>query len=189
MTKLEIKERFNNSFTQKYGFPASRPVDKIVDAMRSSHMDFIRQSPFCVMATADSVGHCDASPKGGLPGFVKVLNDRQLLIPDVAGNRLFQSYQNVEANPHIGLIFFIPGVDETVRINGSVSIVSGDELNQLEIELEVRNPDEKARVLQGILVDVREAYGHCPRAFTFAGLWDLDQIESNRGTPKNLNNS
>jgi len=62
-------------------------------------------------------------------------------------------------------------------------------LNQLEIELEVRNPDEKARVLQGILVDVREAYGHCPRAFTFAGLWDLDQIESNRGTPKNLNNS
>ncbi len=188
MTKLDIKERFNNSFTQKFGFPASRPVDKIVDILRPSHMDFIRQSPFCVMATADSAGHCDASPKGGLPGFVKVLNDRQLLIPDVAGNRLFQSYQNLEENHHIGLIFFIPGIDETVRINGSVNIVSNDEFNQLEIKLEVKNPDEKAKVLQGILVNVDEAYGHCPRAFTFAGLWDLDQIESNRGNTKELNN-
>ena len=127
------------------------------------------------------MGRCDASPKGGLPGFVKVLNNRQVLIPDVAGNKLFQSYQNTSENPHIGLIFFIPGVNETVRINGSVKIVSEQELKRLEIELEVQNPDEKAKVLQGMLVTIAEAYGHCPRAFTFAALWDPDQIAANSG--------
>ena len=151
-TDKDIKENFDNSFTRKFGFPVRRPVDKIVDELRDTHIEFIQQSPFCVMATADTSGRCDASPKGGLPGFVKVLNTRQILIPDVAGNRLFQSYQNTSENPHIGLIFFIPGVNETVRINGSVEIVSDQELKELEIALEVQNPDEKAKVLQGMLI-------------------------------------
>ena len=139
------------------------------------------------MATADLDGSCDASPKGGLPGFVKVLDERHLLLPDVAGNRLFQSYQNVEANPHIGLVFFIPGINETVRVNGTASIVSGEQLKEMEIALEVRNPDENAKVLQGLLIEVEESYGHCPRAFFFANLWDTSQINSNRGVPKKLN--
>jgi predicted pyridoxine 5'-phosphate oxidase superfamily flavin-nucleotide-binding protein len=84
---------------------------------------FIRQPPFVVLATSNASGHCDASPKGGKPGFVKVLDDRHLLIPDVAGNRLFQSYENVSSNPHVGLIFFIPGLDSTARVNGRVEIV------------------------------------------------------------------
>ena len=186
-TDKDIKENFDNSFTRKFGFPVRRPVDKIVDELRDTHIEFIQQSPFCVMATADTSGRCDASPKGGLPGFVKVLNTRQILIPDVAGNRLFQSYQNTSENPHIGLIFFIPGVNETVRINGSVEIVSDQELKELEIALEVQNPDEKAKVLQGMLITIDEAYGHSPRAFTFADLWDKDQIDENSGTPKKLN--
>ena len=186
-TDKDIKKNFDNSFTRKFGFPVRRPVDKIVDELRDTHIEFIQQSPFCVMATADTSGRCDASPKGGLPGFVKVLNTRQILIPDVAGNRLFQSYQNTSENPHIGLIFFIPGVNETVRINGSVEIVSDQKLKELEIALEVQNPDEKAKVLQGMLITIDEAYGHCPRAFTFADLWDKDQIDENSGTPKKLN--
>jgi len=106
MATSNTQTRFDNNFTRKFGFPKERPAGKVVESLRQSHMDFISQSPFCVMATADLAGSCDASPKGGLPGFVKILDERHLLFPDVAGNRLFQSYQNVEANPHIGLVFF-----------------------------------------------------------------------------------
>ena len=187
MATSNTQTRFDNNFTRKFGFPKERPAGKVVESLRQSHMDFISQSPFCVMATADLAGSCDDSPKGGLPGFVKILDERHLLFPDVAGNRLFQSYQNVEANPHIGLVFFIPGINETVRVNGTASIVSGEQLKEMEIALEVRNPDENAKVLQGLLVEVEESYGHCPRAFSFANLWDTAQINSNRGIPKKLN--
>ena len=83
-TDEDIKEKFDNYFTRKFGFPMRRPVDKIMDELRPTHIEFIQQSPFCVMATSDTTGRCDASPKGGLPGFIKVLNTRQILIPDVA---------------------------------------------------------------------------------------------------------
>ena len=73
------------------------------------------------MATCSPEGRCDASPKGGHPGFVRILDDRHLLVPDVAGNKLFQSYQNMDQNAHVGLIFFIPGISEVVRVNGTYS--------------------------------------------------------------------
>ena len=80
------------------------------------------------MATSNGQGDCDASPKGGMPGFVKVLNDKQLFIPDVAGNKLFHGYGNIETNPKAGFIFFIPGHNQTVRVNGKVRVVDGPEL-------------------------------------------------------------
>ncbi len=133
------------------------------------------------MATSSAKGDCDASPKGGMPGFVKVLNDKQLFIPDVAGNKLFHGYSNVETNPQVGLVFFIPGHNNTVRINGRVRVIDRAELNGTK--LEVFNPDEKAEVLQGLLLDVDESYSHCPRALKFSRLWDVDEISKNIAMP------
>ena len=187
MAQTEIEERFDNSFTEKFGFPKSGAANKVVESLRESHIAFIKEAPFMVMATSDSSGKCDASPKGGLPGFVKVLDENTLLLPDVAGNKLFQSYQNIQTNPNIGLIFFIPGLNETLRVNGGAKVISDEDVVDLKLQLEVSNPDEEAKILQGVLVDVEEAYGHCPRAFSFSSLWDIDQINRNKGGVAKLN--
>ena len=112
--------------------------------------------------------------EGRTPGFVKILNDRQLFIPDVAGNKLFHGYGNIESNPKVGLVFFIPGHNQTVRVNGGVRVIDGAELQN--VKLEVHDPDEKAQVLQGLLLDVEESYSHCPRALKFSKLWDVGEI-------------
>ena len=187
MVKNETEKQAENSFTQKFGFPKVTTVDKIVDKLRDSHIQFIKESPFLVMATSDSDGKCDASPKGGMPGFVKVLDEKTLLLPDIAGNKLFQSYQNIQSNTYIGLIFFIPGLDETLRINGRVRIVSEEELENLNMELKVFNPDENSKILQGMIIEIEESYGHCPRAFSFSSLWDVDQILEKKGEVARLN--
>ena len=170
-----------HNYQDKFGYPAEQTKAKVRPAMAPWIQDFIRHSPFCVMATSSANGDCDASPKGGTPGFVKILNDKQLFIPDVAGNKLFHGYSNVESNPRVGLVFFIPGHNNTVRINGRVTIVDRSELNCAE--LEVFDPDEKAEVLQGLLLEVEEAYSHCPRALKFSRLWDVEQIAKNVAAP------
>ena len=180
---VDIRTEFDNRFTRQFGLPKERPATKAKGHMPDNLRGFIRKSPFLVMATSDAQGRCDASPKGGLPGFVKVLDDTHLLIPDVAGNKLFQSYINISDNPHIGLIFFVPGVGHTVRVNGSAEIVSKEELQRREIGLEVQNPDDNSKVLQGIVVEVEEAYSHCPRASAFSELWNEDTIQANKALP------
>jgi PPOX class probable FMN-dependent enzyme len=167
---------FDNRFTQTFGGPIERVKTKIRDYLNEPIKAFIAESPFLVMSTSDSQGRCDASPKGGMPGFVRILDDRHLLIPDVAGNRLFQSYLNMDANPHIGLIFLIPGISEVVRVNGRVTIVSRDSLDHHEVEHSMYNPDGDRAVQQGIVVEVEESYTHCPRALNYAGLWDTEVI-------------
>jgi predicted pyridoxine 5'-phosphate oxidase superfamily flavin-nucleotide-binding protein len=170
-----------NKYQDKFEHPADRTRGKVRPYMAAWIQDFIRQSPFCVVATSSAGGDCDASPKGGKPGFVKVLNDRQLFIPDVAGNKLFHGYQNIETNPKAGLVFFIPGHNSTVRVNGTVRVMDASELQ--DVRLEVHNPDERAKVLQGLLLDVEEAYSHCPRALRFANLWDTDTIAKHIAEP------
>ena len=179
----EIATAFDNKFTRQFGLPKERPATKVKDILQDAHADFVQRSPFFVMATSGASGSCDASPKGGLPGFVKVLDESRLLIPDVAGNRLFQSYLNIDENPHIGLIFFIPGVGETLRVNGRATMVSKEALGRLEVKLEVQNPDDNSKVLQGLIVEVEEVYGHCPRALSFGDIWNEDRIRENR-TPR-----
>jgi PPOX class probable FMN-dependent enzyme len=141
---------------------------------------FIEHAPFAVMASSNANGDCDASPKGGRPGFVKVIDDRTLLIPDVGGNRLFQSYQNFESNPKAGFLFMIPGMDVTVRVNGRVSVVEPDDLARRGVVPEIRNPDGNSNLVQGLLLEIDEAYFHCPRSFQFAELWNSETIEANR---------
>jgi PPOX class probable FMN-dependent enzyme len=168
---------FDNRFTKAFGVPIERIRTKVKDHLPEPIQAFIAESPFFVMSTSDRQGRCDASPKGGEPGFVRILDDRHLLIPDVAGNKLFQSYLNMDANPHVGLIFFIPGISEVVRVNGRVTIVSRETLDRYQVERSMYNPDGDRAVQQGIVVEVEEAYTHCPRALNYSRLWDVEEIE------------
>jgi len=170
-------------FNEAFGPSSERAVAKLKSHLTPYVQEFIRAAPFAVMATTDDEGRCDASPKGGTPGFVKVLDEKHLLFPDVAGNRLFQSYQNIADNPFIGLIFFIPGINDTVRVNGKVSIVSKEDLERQNIELSLYETDDNSKHLQGMLIEVEEAYGHCPRALKFSHLWDGEEIAKNQAAP------
>ena len=177
----------DNPFNQQFGQPNERVANKVKDALPEPVKAFIRQSPFIVMATSSREGWCDASPKGGLPGFVKILDDRHLLIPDIAGNKLFQSYLNMLENPRVGLVFFIPGCPDVARVNRTVTIVSAEEVRRREVEAAVHNPDDRTVVLQGILIEVEEAYGHCPRALNFGRVWDVERIQANGATQRIVN--
>ena len=169
-----------NRAQQQFGEPIELVVKKIFPAMPEMIQEFVRAAPFAVLSTADGEGNCDASPKGGMPGFVKVLDEHRLLLPDVAGNRLFQSYGNLESNPKAALLFMIPGCDWTVRVNGRASVVEKSDGRLAGIAPEVFEHDENTKVLQGILLEVDEAYAQCPRAFTFSRLWDVDRIGAAR---------
>lgn len=177
-------------FHEKFGTPSGKAATKVVPYMIPWVIEFIQNSPFAVMSTAGQDGSCDASPKGGKPGFITVLDEHQLLIPDIKGNRLFQSYANIDDNPHVGLVFFIPGLNYTARVNGRVRLVEREELDQMGSDIntegEVFNPDQKALTQQALLLTVDEAYAHCPRSLSFSKLWDTEQIEKNRANPPEL---
>ena len=138
---------------------------KCVDRLDKHCRDFIALSPFLVLGTADAEGHADVSPRGDPPGFVKVLDDKTLLIPDRPGNNLLDSLSNIVANPEVGLLFLIPGFDETLRVNGSAALVRDPAL------LAPLAVEGKA-VKVAIRVSVREVYLHCARSFRRARLWD-----------------
>ena len=173
---------YQNTFTSAFGFPSERAMAKVKDTLSDEIAKFIRESPFLVMATSDGEGNCDASPKGGKPGFVRVLDDRHLLVPDVAGNKLFQSYLNMEKNPHVGLVFFIPGLADVVRVNGRVSMVDRESLDGHSVEASIYNPDGDRGVQQGIVVEIEESFGHCPRALNYSDFWNLDEIQRQKDT-------
>ena len=141
---MQNDSRFNDQF----GEMSPRAKEKVKGEMSDFVQKFIAASPFAVMASADPDGNCDASPKGGKAGFVKVIDSTRLLLPDVAGNRLFQSYQNMDTNPHVGLLFMIPGINDTVRINGTISIVDKEELERQKVELELYWTDDNSKHLQ-----------------------------------------
>lgn len=168
-----------NRSQELFGSPSERSADKVRPYMVDWVQSFIQNAPFMVMATSSASGDCDASPKGGTPGFVKVLSDTRLLIPDVAGNKLFQSYENLESNPKVGLIFFIPGINSTVRVNGAIRVLRQSDPEFDALSLQVYEPDEKAKILQAILVEVQESYSQCPRALGFAKLWSTEVIGAN----------
>ena len=182
-----LPPNLDNAFNQQFGHPTERVANKVKDVLPEPVKDFIRQSPFIVMATSNREGWCDASPKGGMPGFVKILDETHLLIPDIAGNKLFQSYLNMLDNPRVGIVFFIPGCPDVARVNGKVTILSAAEVKRREVEAAVHNADDRTVVLQGILIEVEEAYGHCPRALNFGRVWDVERIQANGATQRIVN--
>ena len=117
------------------------------------------------MATTDRAGNCDLSPRGDPAGFVRILDDRTLLIPERPGNRLADSLRNMLANPHVGLLFIVPGVTDTLRVNGRATITTDTAL-LAPCAVEGKLP------LLGVLVDIDEAYTQCSKAFLRSHLWD-----------------
>ena len=136
-------------------------ADRIDDICRS----FIALSPFICIGSSDAAGRQYVSPRGDLPGFVRVLDDRTLVIPDRPGNNKIETLSNVLVNPHIGILFVIPGHEETLRINGRARISRDPNLLQA-VAVEGKPP----KCVTVIAID--EVYPHCGKAFRRARLWD-----------------
>lgn len=145
--------------------PSDLVKKKCVDRLDKNCRAFIALSPFLVLGTAGADGRADVSPRGDPPGFVKAIDDRTLLIPDRPGNNLLDSLSNIVSNPEVGLIFFIPGFDETLRVNGTATVVH-DPAALAALAIDGKPPKV------GIRVAVREVYLHCARSFRRARLWD-----------------
>lgn len=156
-----------------YAEPSARARRKCLSQLDKHCRNFIALSPLLCLGTATPAG-ADVSPRGDAPGFVQVLDDRTLLIPDRPGNNRLDSLSNMLASPQVGLLFMIPGVDETLRVNGTARIVT--ERSLLE-RCAVNGKVPKS----GILVEVREAFLHCGKALIRARLWHDDyRIERGR---------
>ena len=151
-----------------YPAPSPRVIAKARPAIDVHAKKFIGLSPFCVLATSGSDGSVDASPRGGTPGFVSVAGPNLLLMPDRSGNNRIDSFRNiVEGSGFVQLIFFVPGIDETLRVGGR-GVLSADP-GLLESMVEFGKPP---RAL--LRIDVREAYFHCGKALMRSKLWSAE---------------
>jgi PPOX class probable FMN-dependent enzyme len=146
------------------GTPGARSVLKQRKVLDEHCQAFIAHSPFVLMATANADGRCDVSPKGDAPGFVLVMDDRRLVVPERPGNRRIDSMQNLLTNPHVGLLFIVPGREETLRVNGRASITRDPTLLG-QCVASGKTP------LLAIGVEVEEAFLHCAKSFRRAQLW------------------
>ncbi|MET8685427.1 MSMEG_1061 family FMN-dependent PPOX-type flavoprotein [Streptomyces sp. NPDC004732] len=149
----------------RLGQPDAMVKDKVKDRIDDHVRHFIAHSPFLTMATADAAGRADCSPRGDYPGFAKVLDERTLTLPDRPGNKIADSFRNLAENDGIGLCFFVPGIREVLRVNGSAYVT--DEPDVLaRMRIEAKRPE------LAIVVDVAEVYFHCGRALVRSRLWD-----------------
>ena len=148
------------------GEPNQRARDKGRDRLLDVDRAWLAASPFCVMATADEHGRCDASPKGDPAGqLIHVVDDVTIAIAERPGNRRTDGYRNILANPHVGLDFLIPGRGDTLRVNGRARLVRDAPFFD---EMVVRG----GRPVLAVVVDVEEVFFHCSKAFLRSGLWD-----------------
>jgi len=150
------------------GEPAELVKRKIADRLNPLTRQFVERSPFVVVATGRPDGGLDVSPRGDPAGFVRILDERTLLLPDRPGNRLADTFTNLLADDRIALLFLIPGVNDTFRVNGRARIVDDPELLAAS-EVEGKVPQ------LGILVEVEEAYTQCPKAFLRSELWNPER--------------
>jgi len=154
---------------EMYGAPSKRAAMKTMPRLNDDCRAYIAASPFLVMGTRG-----DVSPKGDPPGFVKVLDDNTLIIPDRKGNNRLDGYRNILEDPEVGLIFFVPGVSETLRVNGTAEITDDADLLA---QFEERGTVPKT----ALIINVKEAFIHCAKALIRSRLWDPD-AQVDRGT-------
>lgn len=150
-----------------YREPNERAYQKVLGRLDKHCRDFIAMSPLCIISSFGSDGLADTSPRGDPPGFVATPDDRTLLIPDRPGNNQVDSLQNVIANPQVGLLFLVPGMNETLRVSGGAEILTDEEL-LTPLSVNGRPP------LSILRVTVEEAFLHCGRALIRSRLWDPD---------------
>jgi PPOX class probable FMN-dependent enzyme len=147
--------------------PMTRATDKVLRELDQHCRRIIALSPFCVIATQGKKG-ADVSPRGDPCGFVRVLDERTLLVPDRIGNNRLDSMTNLLVNPRIGLLFLVPGMNETLRVNGQARITDDARL----LAASAVN-DRRPRV--GLLIAVEEAFLHCAKALVRSALWDASR--------------
>lgn len=147
------------------GMPSELVDNKVISRLDDSCLDFISKSPFLAMSTSDNLGSCDVSPRGDHAGFVHVIDENTLIIPERPGNKRIDSMRNILTNPYIGLIFIIPGLGETLRVNGKASLVTDDDLMD-QMQFRGKKP------VLGIGVEIEECYIHCAKAFKRSKLWE-----------------
>jgi uncharacterized protein len=158
------------------GEPSGLVRSKVSDRLNDLTRRFVDLSPFVLLATASSDGSCDVSPRGDPAGFVRVLDERTLLVPERPGNRLADSLRNILRNPQVGLLFLVPGVGETLRVNGRARIVTDDDLLE---PLAVEGKPPKL----GLLVEVDQVFTHCPKAFIRSELWSPETFADSSDLP------
>lgn len=164
---IESEEQLRNI----YAFAKGRAKDKQLDALEKHSINFIRLSPFLTLSTHNKLGLVDCSPRGGEPGFVKVVNENCLLIADAKGNNRLDSLMNIVETGQAGCLFFIPGVDETLRVNGIARISTHPEHLEL-FQHEKRTP------VSCIEISIKEVFLHCAKAFMRSNLWsETSKIE------------
>jgi hypothetical protein len=147
-----------------YKQPGGGAVGKDIAQIDAHFAHFISLSPFLCIGTAGENGLCDVSPRGGEPGFVHVIDARTLAMPDRPGNNRLDSLGNITRNPGVGLLFFVPGFEDTLRVNGVAHVTT-------EPELMARFTTDGKPPRSVVLIDVKEAYLHCVKAIKRAGLW------------------
>ena len=148
-----------------YPAPHPRTVAKKRDRLDDGLRAAIAASPFVLLATSDGEGRCDVSPRGGPPGFVAVLDDHHVAVPDLNGNHLLDALRNIVENPHAGLLFVVPGQAETLRLDGPARLTTDDDVLDL-FTVELRRP------VLAVVVEVETVFTHCAKAFRRSRLWD-----------------
>jgi PPOX class probable FMN-dependent enzyme len=159
-------------------FPAitSLAVQKVQRRLDGHVQDFIRRAPFLCLGTQNPEGRADVSPRGDPAGFVKILDERTLAIPDRPGNNRLDSLVNILSNPSVGLLFIIPGFDDTLRVNGRARLVTDPAL------LEGMSVNDRMPTL-AIVIEVAEVFMHCAKAFRRARLWDPETFQDRSTMP------
>ena len=147
------------------GQPLPRVAAKDRPALDDAGRQWLAASPFCLVATSAPDGSCDVSPKGDPPGFTVVLDDRTIALPERAGNRRADGFVNILANPHVGLLYLLPGRGDTLRINGRARLVRDPALLD-------RMVVQGSRPLLAMVVDIEQVFFHCAKAFLRSELWD-----------------
>ena len=138
--------------------------------------EFIRRSPFLCIGTSNAQGKADVSPRGDPAGFVQIIDDNHLFLPDRPGNNRLDTMTNITENPNVGLLFFIPGFNDTLRVNGKARIVQDETLSD---KAKIRGKAPKV----GIMIEVNEAFLHCAKAFTRSSLWDPKNYQKREEMP------
>ncbi|MGE0237865.1 MAG: pyridoxamine 5'-phosphate oxidase family protein [Parvibaculaceae bacterium] len=161
MSRIEEK----SALRAKMGEVSELAAKKTLARLDKYARTYIENSPFLCIGTADENGHADVSPRGDPAGFVRIVDDHTLIIPDRPGNNRVDTMQNIVANPQVGILFLIPGIDDTLRVNGRAEIIDDP------AELAAAAVNGKPPKL-GIKVKVEEVFFHCAKAFRRSKLWD-----------------
>jgi len=158
------------------GEPTEAVTRKFAVRLNPLTRQLVERSPLVCLATSDAMGNCDVSPRGDPAGFVRILDDTTLLLPERPGNRLADSLRNILSNPHVGLLFVIPGVDDTFRVNGRATLTRDSAL-LAPSAIEGKLPK------LGILVDIDTAFTQCSKAFLRSECWNPSRFLTRSALP------